>query len=240
MSRLFAPPALWEEPDHGPDGWTADDAFRALAEDDPHRRSLAVHALAALAGEDPTLLAHVRRALQDEALVVRAAAACALAERGDASGVDVLAEALGERALRYEALQAARRVGAEALRGRIARILHGWFTPGFDRLQAAAALASWGDREAARYVLARARKPRALDRGLALELCAELRLTGAYEACAAALEEGPSSLVRGTAALALGRLGDRRAKPLLQALAEDVDEEMRADAMEALRMLEHG
>lgn len=241
-NRLFGPPVLMDALDHGPaaEGWTALEAVDALGSDDPRERAAAVQALATLAESDAPLWAHVRRALEDKTLIVRAGAAIALGLAGDKSGAHVLAEAVDERDLRYPALEALRRAGAQECRAQVETVFHSWLMGAFERLQAAAALAAWGDAQAARYVEGRASKRRALDRGLALELCADLRLTGAFEACLAALAEGKKSIVRSTAVLALGRLGDSRAVDPLAAIHQDdtEDSEVREDAAEALSALE--
>jgi len=177
-------------------------------------------------------------ALGDQAFLVRFEAARGLAALHHPAGLDVLAEGLGQSALRFRAIGALAQLGDPRALGPLRRLFRRWFLDPFERTQAAGALASLGDGDGARHLLARLERRRALDRPLAVELCGEAHLTLAEAALLAILEDR-TDRAWGAAARALGRLGTERAGPSLEeALADgSVPEEMRLDAAEGLVFL---
>lgn len=178
-------------------------------------------------------------ALQDPVFPVRFEAARGMAALHHASGLDVLVEALSMNALRFRALGALAELGDPRALPAIQKVHRRWLLPGFERTQAAGAMARLGDPEGARYLMNRVLKRRGPDRALAVELLGEVRAPGAKERLFAVLDD-TADRCRGAAARGLGRLGELSAVPRLLALlrSEEVEDDLRLDAAEALCLLE--
>jgi len=212
--------------------------LRLLEDPSPGVRLQVLHALGPLG-----LTEHHDRfaaCLRDPDRLVRMAAAVALASGGDFRGTDVLIDAAQRRDTRLDALYALRRAAAEApeLHDRIeamARKLYGGLlTHRFDRVGAAALLASMGHEDARGLLVERAGK-RTVERPMALELCGELRIPGG-EALVARVATDPKDPLRGTALRALGSYRAAGAEEVCGEVllnpAEDPD--VRCDAAEGL------
>jgi HEAT repeat protein len=183
-------------------------------------------------------LASLETLLLDDAFPVRFEAARGLAALGDDSGLQVLIEALEQDSFRFRALGTLAALGD----GRALPAIRHWFhrplLPGFERTQAAGALAKLGDAEGERYLLNRIQSRRKMDRAFAIELCGDLKLPAAFGQLFAILADAEDDC-RGAAARGLGRLGDRRAIAPLWSLLEDQaqPDELRLDAAEGLCLL---
>lgn len=177
-------------------------------------------------------------ALQDAALQVRFEAARGMVALEHAAGFDVLVEALGTTELRFRAAAALAQLGKKEALEPLRKAFKGWFVPDFDRTQLAGALAVLGDAEGVEHLYKRIGKRWAIDRPMAVELLGEVRPTGAKDKLLQILGDRDDS-ARGTAARALGRLGDLTAEPRLTALLGDatVSDDVRLDAAEGLLML---
>lgn len=210
---------------------------RGARDDDPHVRREAVRALAGL--EERGALPALVRALRDPDAQVRFDAAVGLAGLGDRSGTDELLAALTDKVRRFAALGALSLLAEPRARPEAERLLSRRFgVSDFERCQAAGFLFRLGDGAGRAYLLDRLSRRRADDRGLAMELCGEHRLTEATTALRDALAD-PRELFRGTAARSLGLLGDVASTPALEALARDPRAELgiRCDAIEGLMFL---
>jgi HEAT repeat protein len=192
----------------------------------------------------PTIRASLAPALNDPAFAVRFEAARGMAAVHHSAGLDVLVEALDRADLRYRALGALAELGDLRALPAVQRLYGRWFLPYFERTQAAGALVKLGDPSGAAHLLARTRRRRwgwSADRALAIELCGEVKVPGAFERLSELLRDRQDDAAsRGAAARGLGRLGDARALPLLVEALEDADssDELKLDAAEGLCRLE--
>jgi HEAT repeat protein len=186
----------------------------------------------------PTSRSLFAAALEDPAFNVRFEAARGMAALRHSAGLEVLLEALDKSQLRFSALGALAELGDAKALPHIQKLLRKWLLPAFDRTQAAGTLASLGDPEGARWLLERSRKMQGLDRPLAVELLGEVAAPGAFERLAEILAD-PRDTARGAAARALGRLGDERARTLLERVlaTADVPAHLKLDAAEGLLLL---
>lgn len=215
--------------------------LKLLDDPSPGVRLQAIHALTPLGSEE--VEAHFLPRLQDEDRLVRVAAAVALSVSGNAEGVPVLLEGIGSRHTRFDALMALRNVAPrapewqEAIRDAAQGVFSGFFASRFDRLAAAAVLASLGDEKASSYLLERARKGK-LDRPIAIEWLGELRVPEG-EPLLRDLAENKKDPFRGAALRGLGSYGSPSAFGACQrALAdESEDVDVRCDAAEGLLLL---
>lgn len=169
-------------------------------------------------------------------LATRIAAARELALRGDPRAFSVLLEGLDNRHFRYAALEGLRFLGDQRAEEHAVSVMDRAFANVFERTQAAGILAAIGSPRGAEHLDERLkRRKRDDDRGLAIELVAEV---GLHEA-APELERtarDPDDIFRGAALKALARLDSKRFEPLLCEIARDEreDSDVRADVIEAL------
>lgn len=169
-------------------------------------------------------------------LATRVAAGRALASRKDPRAFQALVEGLGNRDFRYPAIEGLRVLGDSRAAEHAVSVLDRAFANVFERTQAAGMLASFGDPRGSAHLLERlAKRKRDDDRGLAIELAAEI---GLHEALPE-LERMASDrddIFRGAALKALARLDCRRYEGLLCGIAvdEQEDPDVRADVVEAL------
>ncbi|WP_224245057.1 HEAT repeat domain-containing protein [Hyalangium gracile] len=183
----------------------------------------------------PELRGALARMLEDPIPEIRFEAARGMAALKHSSGLDILVEALDTDILRFRALGALAELGDARALPAVKRLFGRWLLPAFERTQAAGVLARLGDAEGAEYLLKRTQKKWSADRALAVELCGEVKATGALERLHAILRD-PKDPCRGAAARGLGRLGDPKALPWLLALLEDTaaPEDCRLDAADGL------
>lgn len=197
-------------------------------------------AMRALGGlEERAVLPALHTGLRDADDQVRFDAAIGLSALADKSGVEVLLANVDDKHRRFFALGALMRLAEERGREPARRVLtKRFFISEFERAQAAGLLAKLGDDEGRRYLLDRVGRKRADDRGLAMELCGELKLTEALPALRTAMAD-KRELFRGTAARSLGLLRDADSTAALVAMARDTSEDLgvRCDAMEGLMFL---
>ncbi len=177
----------------------------------------------------------LQRLLHDSVSSVRFEAARGLAALGDASGIEVLIEALQIGELRFRTLGALATLGDSRALPAVRALFNRLWLPPYERTQAAGVLAKFGDREAAGYLLDRTHRRKSMDRAFAIELCGEVKAAGAVERLEAILADGTDEC-RGAAARGLGRLGDRSAVPRLLSVMEDstLPDELRLDAAEGI------
>ena len=215
----------------------AEDILAARA-GDPSRdvRLEAVGQLADL--ERPSTRPVLATALDDPDFSVRFEAARGMVALRHSAGLDVLVQALDRDHLRFRALGALAELGDDRALPAIRRLHRRWFLNGFERTQAAGAMARLGDPEGGTRLLERTRRRRGGDRSLAVELLGEVKAEGAFERLREILED-PRDRSRGAAARGLGRLGDPRAVPVLLRVLEARDEsaDLRLDAAEGLCLL---
>ncbi len=169
----------------------------------------------------------------------RAAAACALALRGDPRALDALIDCLKVKALRYPCLEALRHLDDRRAVPSVRALFEKRFLSVFDRTQAAGLLAQQGDEAGRRHLLVRlGRRRRDDDRGLAIELAADLKLDEAVPELET-IAADPRDLFRGAALKALATLRPGATRPRLVALVTNAEEDpdVRADAAEALHAL---
>jgi HEAT repeat protein len=181
------------------------------------------------------------QALEDPVFEVRFEAARGMASLKHPAGLEVLVEALDEDLLRFRALGALAELEDARALPAVQRLFHRWMLPAFDKTQAAGVLAKLGDAEGAAWLLKRTQRRRwnwAQDRALAVELCGEVKASGALERLQA-IVTNPKDDCRGAAARGLGRLADPKALPWLLALLDEpgVHEDYRLDAAEGLWLL---
>lgn len=186
----------------------------------------------------PTARGLLALAMQDASFSVRFEGARGMAALQHSAGIEVLIEALGLPELRFRALGALAELGDERAAPPIEKLFRRWLLPAFDRTQAAGALARFGDREAAAFLMQRSRKRWAADRAMAVELCGEVKAEGAREQLAGILARRDDEC-RGAAARGLGRLGDPSVLPLLAAVLDERShgDDLRLDAAEGLVLL---
>lgn len=178
--------------------------------------------------------------LQDPAFGVRFEAARGMATLRHSAGMEVLVEALEQDALRFRALGALAELGDPKALPAIQRVFKRWFLPGFERTQAAGALAKLGDADGGKHLLERAKGRWYPDRALAIELCGEVHAEGAFAQLLTILGDVKDAC-RGAAARGLGRLGNPEAAALLTKTLEErtAPEDLRLDAAEGLCLLQH-
>ena len=183
----------------------------------------------------PSTRSALAKALEDPAFLVRFEGARGMATLHHSAGREVLEEGLGRDDLRFRALGALAELADPASLPALRKVFERWFLPGFERTQAAGALACLGDAAGAKHLLDRARGSWSPDRALAVELCGGMKLAGAYEVLTKILRT-PKDPCRGAAARGLGRLGDSRALAQLTELFLDKEapDDFRLDAAEGL------
>lgn len=186
----------------------------------------------------PSTRGFLAAALQDDAFAIRFEAARGMAALKHSAGLEILMEGLQKDHFRFRALGALAELGDVKALPAIQRIFARWLLPGFERTQAAGAMAKLGDAEGAKWLLQRTRKRRGMDRALAVELLGELRAQGAKERLLEVLRD-PKDTERGAAARGLGRLGDPDAIEALASVLNDpkISDHIRADAAEGLCLL---
>jgi HEAT repeat protein len=174
-------------------------------------------------------------ALEDSSLHVRFEAARGMAALRHSAGLGVLYEALGDDELRFRALGALGELGDPLAVPELERIFKKWFLAGFERTQAAGALAKLGREEGTQHLFDRVRKRWNMDRALAIELLGEVKAQGARERLLEVLRD-PKDLNRGAAARGLAKLGDPGITPALAEILLDpkLPDDLRLDVAEAL------
>ncbi|HLL54717.1 MAG TPA: HEAT repeat domain-containing protein [Myxococcaceae bacterium] len=187
----------------------------------------------------PTIRASLAAALNDTSFAVRFEAARGMAAVQHSARLEVLVEALEHAHLRYRALGALADLGDARALPALQKLFGRWFLPYFERTQAAGALVKLGDASAAAHLLSRTKRRWGFsaDRPLAIELCGEVKVPGAFERLTELLrDKGDSEACRGAAARGLGRLGDARAVPPLVEVLEDAasSDDLKLDAAEGL------
>lgn len=176
-------------------------------------------------------------ALQDKALPVRFEAARGMVALQHNAGFDVLVEALDDADLRFRAASSLALLGNKNAIAPLKKAFSSWFAPQFDRTQIAGALAALGDEEGTAHLFKRATGRWSMDRGAALELLGEVKAPGAKELLLSVLNKKEDD-ARGTAARALGRLGDPSTETaMIGALDEKSSDDFRLDVAEGLLML---
>ncbi len=207
---------------------------RAAGDPDREVRANALAALADTAGEDA--LPVMRELITDDALVVRFEAALALAKSGDLAATPVLVEALEDRDLAPQAVRALGSLGDPEAAGVLSELCNRWLARPPLRAAAAAALTALDDptgwRELEGWLIARRREPRAM----AIYCCGELRLERAVDRLLE-IASDEKHADRDAAVRALGKIGDPRARSVLEKAADALDSDLRADATEALAKL---
>jgi HEAT repeat protein len=217
------------------------EALRVLsecAEDaDPRVRAFAVRSAAENCG--PEVRALLAKALDDSDFAVRFEAALGMTMLGHGAGYDVLVAALSREPYRFDALAALFRLGDERALPSVRKLLHRFFLPPFERTQAAGTLARLGDPEGRTYLLERIEARRAMDRGLAIELCGEVGIHEARPCLFRTLADRKDQF-RGAAARALGALKCPDALQVLETVLGDEgdDPDVRMDAVDGLLRLE--
>lgn len=206
---------------------------RALTDAEEMVRLEAAGHLADLAR--PTSRGALAAALEDSSLHVRFEAARGMAALRHSSGLGVLYEALGDDELRFRALGALGEMGDVQAIPELERIFKKWFLAGFERTQAAGALAKLGHHEGTRHLFERTKKRWNMDRALAIELLGEVKAKGARERLLEILRD-PQDLNRGAAARGLAKLGEAEVSPALAEVLLDpaVPDDLRLDVAEAL------
>ena len=174
-----------------------------------------------------------------EALAVRIAAARALAQRGDGRAFPVLLEGLSGRHFRYPSLEGLRFLRDHRAGEPAAKIMNSVFSGAFERTQAAGVLVALGEPRGGEFLMERLRRrKRDDDRGLAIELAAEVGLHDAVPELER-IAEDRADIFRGAALKALLALEPRRFERVLCAVARDEqdDPDVRSDALEAISRL---
>jgi HEAT repeat protein len=176
-------------------------------------------------------------ALEDPALTVRFEAARGMVALKHTAGLEVLLEALDDVDLRFRAASALAQLGNKDAIAPLKRAFSGWFVPAFDKTQLAGALASLGDPDGVAHLFKRAGKKWTMDRPMAVELLGAVKAPGALQRLLE-ISRDPEDPARGTAARALGRLGDPAAEPALaELLASTASDDLKLDAAEGLLLL---
>jgi HEAT repeat protein len=186
----------------------------------------------------PPLRGVLATALEDDSFAVRFEAARGMAALRHSAGLDVLTEALDDPHLRFRAVGALAELGDVRAIPALQRLFHRWLLPGFERTQAAGALAALGWPDGAQYLIQRTRSRWGADRALAVELCGEVRAQGAL-ARLTEIARDPKDACRGAAARGLGRLGDPAAVETLLGVFEDAasPHELKLDAAEGVCLM---
>ncbi len=192
---------------------------------------------------DPRAVDGLAGLLDDEDVIVRFKAACALAWLGDERGLDALLWALGRIEFCFAALEALTEIGARGSHDALKRFFGRWHLHPLERLQAAAALHSCGDEQGTNFVTACLDSKKPEERGLALELWGRLKMPAALDVLQGVLSN-PDDTHRLDAARGLAHLGDARSLPLLERLARQREDpllaEVAAAAAETVRQMNEG
>lgn len=206
-----------------------------LADAVPQVRTAALWAAIRLPGD--AARAQVRAALQSPEETLRFAAACALADVGDAAALPELAAALRDGYRRQEALSALMSLGNPAALPEIATLFDDEGLGEFDRTLVAAALVRFGDPRGAAHLVSRI-ETESDDRPIAAEWAGRLGVQDAVPALSE-LAQNEGDPAQGAAVRALGRLKAPGAEERLLKLAADPDaaEDLRMDALEGLAEL---
>ena len=122
-------------------------------------------------------------------------------------------------------------------------LVHGRFgagvgdVPAFDKTQLAGALAVLGDADGVAHLFKRAGRKWTMDRPMAVELLGAVKAPGALSRLLEILKDAEDA-ARGTAARALGRLGDPAAEAALaELLASSANDDLKLDGAEGLLLL---
>jgi HEAT repeat protein len=207
-----------------------------LADAVPQVRTAALWAAIRLPGD--AARAQVRAALQSPEETLRFAAACALADVGDAAALPELAAALRDGYRRQEALSALMSLGDTSALPEVAALFDDESLGEFDRTLVAAALVRFGDPRGAAHLVSRIETD-SDDRPIAAEWAGRLGVQDAVPALSE-LARSEGNAAQGAAIRALGRLRAPGAEGRLLELAADADaaEDLRMDALEGLAELE--
>ena len=179
----------------------------------------------------------VRAALSSEDENVRFAAACALSEMHDAAAMPELLAALRDDHRRQEALSALMALGDAAAVTELGELFEQESLGEFDRTQAAAALARFGDARGKSHLVSRI-EAESDDRPIAAEWAGRLGVQEAVPVLSE-LAEAEGDKARGAAMRALGRLKAPGAEERLMNVAGGADfpDDLRMDAAEGLAEL---
>lgn len=177
-------------------------------------------------------------ALADPELTVRFEAARGMVALNHPAGLEVLLAALEDTDLRFRAASALAQLGNKEAIPALKRAFSSWFIPAFDKTQLAGALAALGDSQGSEHLFKRAGRKWTMDKPMAVELLGVVKAPGALARLLEILAD-PEDPARGTAARALGRLGDASAEPALLKLlgAGDAADDLKLDAAEGLLLL---
>lgn len=207
-----------------------------LADAVPQVRTAALWAAIRLPGD--AARAQVRAALQSPEETLRFAAACALADVGDAAALPELSAALRDGYRRQEALSALMSLGDTSALPEVAALFDDESLGEFDRTLVAAAMVRFGDPRGAAHLVSRIETD-SDDRPIAAEWAGRLGVQDAVPALSE-LAENEGDPAQGAAIRALGRLKAPGAEERLLELAADAGaaEDLRMDALEGLAELE--
>jgi HEAT repeat protein len=183
----------------------------------------------------PEVRAMLASVLEDPIFAVRFEAARGMAALRHPSGLPTLVDALDKGDYRFRALGALGELADPQALPAVKALFKKWLLPSFERTQAAGVLARLGDPDGSRHLLKVAAGRWSTDRAMALEMCGEIRVPGAFEALERAVRASADPC-RGAAARGLGRLGEPRALPVLVSLLQEstAPEDFRLDAAEGL------
>ena len=184
-----------------------------------------------------TAQAQVRAALGSTDETMRFSAACALAEVHQSAALPELLAALREDHRRQEAISALMALGDSAALKELGELFEQESLGEFDRTQAAAALARFGDARGKEHLVSRI-EAQSDDRPIAAEWAGRLDVQDAIPALSE-LAEAEGDPARGAAMRALGRLKAPGAEDRLLHIAGDAGapEDLRMDAAEGLAEL---
>ncbi|HEY6911866.1 MAG TPA: HEAT repeat domain-containing protein [Myxococcales bacterium] len=207
-----------------------------LADAVPQVRTAALWAAIRLPGD--AARAQVRAALQSPEETLRFAAACALADVGDAAALPELSAALRDGYRRQEALSALMSLGDTSALPEVAALFDDESLGEFDRTLVAAAMVRFGDPRGAAHLVSRIETD-SDDRPIAAEWAGRLGVQDAVPALSE-LARSEGDPAQGAAIRALGRLKAPGAEERLLELAADAGaaEDLRMDALEGLAELE--
>jgi hypothetical protein len=183
----------------------------------------------------PEVRAGLASVMEDPIFAVRFEAARGMASLRHPSGLATLIDALGRGDFRFRALGALAELGDSKALPAVKALFKKWLLPPFERTQAAGVLARLGDPDGSNHLLKVAGGRWSTDRAMALEMCGEIRVPGAFETLERTVR-APADPCRGAAARGLGRLGEARGLPVLVALLQETaaPEDFRLDAAEGL------
>ena len=206
-----------------------------LADPVPRVRTAAIWSAMHIASE--TAHAQVRAALQSTDETLRFTAACALADAHQSAAMPELLAALRDDHRRQEAISALMALGDPAAVAELGSLFEQESLGEFDRTQAAAALARFGDARGKAHLVSRI-EAESDDRPIAAEWAGRLDVQEAVPVLSE-LAEAEGDPARGAAIRALGRLKAPGAEERLLQLAGDTSspEDLRMDAAEGLAEL---